>query len=84
MKNFLSRYEKYETHEKYIIYILTKSKNFQSKEQDVLKIFQDIMKINLKSPKIRLIVSNLYDKNVKLITKLSNIINVEGIIIKKR
>ena len=42
------------------------------------------MKINFKSSKIRLIVTNLCDKNFKLITKLSNIVNVEAIIIKKR
>ena len=60
-------------------------KIFQSKEEDLLKEFDDIMKINhLHSSKIRFIVGNLCDKNVKFITKLSNIINVEGIIIKQR
>ena len=42
------------------------------------------MKTNVKCLKIRLIVANLCDKNFKLITKLSNILNVEGIIIKKK
>ena len=53
--------------------------------EDLFKRFEDIMKINLlKSSKMRLIVANLCNKNFELITKLSNIINVEGIIIKKR
>ena len=38
----------------------------------------------LNESKIRLIVANLSDQNLKLITNLSNIISVEGIIIKKR
>ena len=74
---------KYETYEEYIICII-KAKNLKSKEEDLLKKFGDIMEINFKSLKIRLIISNLCDKNYKLITKLSNIINVEGIVIRKR
>ena len=80
LKKFILQYE---TNEKYIICI-TKAKNFKSKEEDLFKRFEDIMKINLlKSSKVRLIVANLCDKNFKLITKLSNIVNVEGIIIKE-
>ena len=72
-------------HMKRLLFIKLKLKIFKSKVKDLFKRFEDIMKINLlKSAKIRLIVANLCDKNVKLITKLSNIINVEGIIIKKR
>ena len=82
LKKFISGYD--ETYEKYIIYI-TQAKNLKSKEKDLFKRFEDIMKIYLfHNAKIRLIVTNLCDKNVKLITKLSNIVNVEGIRIKKR
>ena len=75
---------KYETNKKYIIFI-TNAKNFKSKEEDLFKRFEDIMKINIfESSKIRLIIVNLCNKNLELITKLSSIINVEGIIIKER
>ena len=51
--------------------------------EDLFKRFEDIIKINLlKSSKMRLIVASLCDKNFKLITKLCNIMNVEGIMIK--
>ena len=39
---------------------------------------------HLKGSKIRLIVAHLHGKSFEMIEKLSNIINVEGIIIKKR
>ena len=71
-------------HMKGILFVQLKLKYLKSKEKDLLKRFENIMQINLKSSKIRLIVANLCDENVKLITKLSNIINVEGIIIKER
>ena len=68
-----------------ILYLyVTKAKIINSKKEDLLERFQDIMKINLENSKIRLVVPDLCDENVKFITKLSNIINVEGIIIKKR
>ena len=84
LKKFISKYD--ETDKKYITYryIQLELKIIKSKKEDVLKRFQDIMKISLENSKIRLIVDNLCDKNVKFITKLCNIINVEGIMIKKR
>ena len=82
LKKFISKYD--ETHEKYIIYI-TKAKNLKSKEKDLFIRFEDIMTINLlKSAKMRLISYLDDDQNLKFITKLSNIINLEGIIIKRR
>ena len=82
LKEFILKYV--ETHEKYVICI-NKAKNFKSKEEDLLKRFEDIMKINLlKFSKMRLIVANLCYENFELVTKLSSVINIEGIIIKKR
>ena len=66
------------------IYMWLKLKILNSKNEDLLKRFQDIMNINLENSKKRLIVDKLCDQNIKFITKLSNIINIEGIIIKKR
>ena len=77
---------KYETHEKYIIFYIciSKAKNFKKQRGRFFKRFKDIVEINLKSYKMRLTVAKLCYKNFKLITKVSNIINGEGIIIKKR
>ena len=53
---------------------------FENLFGSLFRRFEDIMKINLlKSSKMKLIVANLGEDNVKLITKLSNIISVEGI-----
>ena len=66
---------KYETPEKYLIFI-NKSYKFWKKSKE----FEEIIKNSI----IRLIITNLSDKNLELIKSLSNIINVQGIIIMKR